>query len=628
MQRLAKCRSSCVAEALERRVLFNALVISGTAGDDVITLGVDSTGKIVATVNSSSHTYDTKQYTDVQVQGDGGNDTLDVQATVLPTTAMFIAVVNVGAQHGVQDIKAPVVAQAALDVTLNVDDTGDTAARHVTIDTPPGYGHEVISGLAPADMSVELLPVPAAPQTTNQIGPIVSVTTGSGADSVDVKGALAITGPVFHMLQPGEGGVLTLDNSGGGDAIAIGNNGDMSTIGGTVRVRDHAGTSSLTIDDSADNTGRNVNLQVNNEPTQSAEDVSGLSQAIINFAVPQVSPVTIDAGSGDNNFTVQNTNNVPETITLNGGPVQSNVDVESTGQGTQLNVNTMGDNEDVAVPVLSQAGIVNINMGPHNTTYKRLDLIVPGPQGGATTPTAVLTAGKATGGGTGAVNYRNVTDLFLEGGGKFVVNGDLGPVSVTVIGNPPPTTRDLSFGITTTVQLNTTQNLRGLNILSAAVTLAAGMDKVLNTTGLLIEGGILDLTDNTLQVHYGADPFGQIRAAIFDNRIRSSAADAHHTLGYSDSADGVVKGLADHTVLVKFTLYGDANLDGRVDFSDLLILAQHYQNSRSLATWDQGDFNRDFSVNFADLLLLAQNYGSTSLTGAGGSSLATRRRAL
>ena len=54
-------------------------------------------------------------------------------------------------------------------------------------------------------------------------------------------------------------------------------------------------------------------------------------------------------------------------------------------------------------------------------------------------------------------------------------------------------------------------------------------------------------------------------------------------------------------------LPGDANLDGTVNFTDLLVLAQNYgvQNGN----WQHGDFNGDGRVNFADLLLLAQNYG-------------------
>lgn len=58
----------------------------------------------------------------------------------------------------------------------------------------------------------------------------------------------------------------------------------------------------------------------------------------------------------------------------------------------------------------------------------------------------------------------------------------------------------------------------------------------------------------------------------------------------------------------------DTNLDGRVDFADLLTLAQHY-GAQSGATLATGDVNGDAKVDFADLLFLAQNYGQ-SLTAA------------
>jgi uncharacterized delta-60 repeat protein len=49
--------------------------------------------------------------------------------------------------------------------------------------------------------------------------------------------------------------------------------------------------------------------------------------------------------------------------------------------------------------------------------------------------------------------------------------------------------------------------------------------------------------------------------------------------------------------------------DGKVDFSDLLVLGQNF--GRSNADWSMGDFNGDGQVSFADLLLLVQNYGRT-----------------
>jgi hypothetical protein len=68
------------------------------------------------------------------------------------------------------------------------------------------------------------------------------------------------------------------------------------------------------------------------------------------------------------------------------------------------------------------------------------------------------------------------------------------------------------------------------------------------------------------------------------------------------------------TYFVNPVLPGDTNADGKVDFTDLLTLAQHY--GQSGATWQQGDFNASGTVDFADLLALAQHYGQSQAAGA------------
>jgi hypothetical protein len=55
---------------------------------------------------------------------------------------------------------------------------------------------------------------------------------------------------------------------------------------------------------------------------------------------------------------------------------------------------------------------------------------------------------------------------------------------------------------------------------------------------------------------------------------------------------------------------GDANADGRVDFADLVRLAQNYDRADGRA-WADGDFNADGIVDFNDLVVLAQNYEAT-----------------
>lgn len=61
------------------------------------------------------------------------------------------------------------------------------------------------------------------------------------------------------------------------------------------------------------------------------------------------------------------------------------------------------------------------------------------------------------------------------------------------------------------------------------------------------------------------------------------------------------------SVVVTAARPGDANLNGTVEFNDLLALAQAY--SLSGQSWATGDFDGTGTTTFDDLLLLAQNYG-------------------
>jgi hypothetical protein len=54
---------------------------------------------------------------------------------------------------------------------------------------------------------------------------------------------------------------------------------------------------------------------------------------------------------------------------------------------------------------------------------------------------------------------------------------------------------------------------------------------------------------------------------------------------------------------------GDANKDGKVDVSDLGILAANYGTTAG-ATWELGDFNKDSKIDVSDLGILAANYGT------------------
>ncbi len=136
----------------------------------------------------------------------------------------------------------------------------------------------------------------------------------------------------------------------------------------------------------------------------------------------------------------------------------------------------------------------------------------------------------------------------------------------------------------------------------------------------ILTGSTLDLTNNHLIINYagGADPVATIRQYLqsgYNNGawngtgISSStaAAASSYALGYADGADGIVAGLSSGQIEVKYTLYGDANLDGVVNGNDFAILATHL--GRALKSWDQGDFTYAGAVSGEDFALLISNLG-------------------
>ena len=77
--------------------------------------------------------------------------------------------------------------------------------------------------------------------------------------------------------------------------------------------------------------------------------------------------------------------------------------------------------------------------------------------------------------------------------------------------------------------------------------------------------------------------------------------------------EGISPGAAD--VLVKYTYYGDANLDGHVDGSDYSLIDNGYANK--LTGWYNGDFNYDGVVDGSDYTLIDNAFNSQGASLAG-----------
>ncbi len=152
-----------------------------------------------------------------------------------------------------------------------------------------------------------------------------------------------------------------------------------------------------------------------------------------------------------------------------------------------------------------------------------------------------------------------------------------------------------------------------LSITDAAVSFNADQ----HLAGLIIDrSGKADLKNHEMAIDYtgGTDPASSIKSYLASGYANgawngigintSSAIPARTGLGWIDDPSSSV-------LRIKYALYGDANLDGLVDISDLGILASHWQMG---AVWAQGDFDYSDFVDISDLGLLATNWQQGTLS--------------
>ena len=211
----------------------------------------------------------------------------------------------------------------------------------------------------------------------------------------------------------------------------------------------------------------------------------------------------------------------------------------------------------------------------------------------------------------------------------------------SVVINPSTGTDAVNVGTfsagTAIAQFLVSQQIGALTVGSggvATISSSSGTKKLLQTSSIVTSGtGQLDVTNNYVIVHGGniATISGELftglnaggatwagpgivssTAAANTSHLTAVGAILNNNLGaaVANTFDGVAVALTD--VLLKYTYFGDANLDGKVDGSDYTLTDNGF--NAHLTGWLNGDFNYDKSVDGSDYTLIDNTFNTQGVT--------------
>ncbi len=452
--------------------------------------------------------------------------------------------------------------------------------------------------------------------------------TGSGANTVNVSSTDA-------------GDFMRIDSSGGADVVNVGSvSNGLQSINGTLRIENLGGFSTLNLNANADVIGRSGTIF--NSGTLGR--LTGMSPAGIEWIRDRMSGVGLTTGTGNDTVRVQS-NSVPLTINSAGGAENvsigdgrflfgvgmnnqtGNITIENAiSSGTQLTLDDFygSTNRTVTFNVNGSYSEVSGLMASGLISFRNTSTIgvtVLGSNSNNDTYN-VATTGEFidinTHGGDDTINVQD-TGAFLFFTYSVTVQTGTG---VDVLNVNSDNTG------TTAVNLAGSDDLNSLNVgIGGRLIVNSGRDKVLTVNGASISG-VLNLNDNAfirrgiasesfyrtrLVNGYSGGSWSGVEPSI-NSGIASSATLPEDALGYGiggqigiNTIFGVPINVGD--TVIRYTLAGDANLDGVVGFADLVELSRNYGIVQSPARWLNGDFNYDGTTGFADLVALSRNYG-------------------
>jgi hypothetical protein len=331
----------------------------------------------------------------------------------------------------------------------------------------------------------------------------------------------------------------------------------------------------------------------------------------VNFIPPGMDAV-INAGNNANSIRVAAGDydaNILGNLTINGQGGNDSITINDT-------LDTGNDTYNLTANQFSKSS------GGGTMTFNTVEFVVLNASDGSSTIHVTgTTAGRHVylnaGGGTDAINVTS-----NEPNGTVTIEPSTGDDPVSVAGNAA-------------VNVSATQRIGPLTVSGGTVRVQGATvgSIVLTTTGLNVTGaGRINLFDEQMIVDYtGASPVEHVRQRVASGYnggawngagiMSSNAADiSRRAVGFAESADLFTsfpatfggQSVDNTSVVLGYTYYGDANLDGQVNLGDFNRLAANFgQGGRR---WAHGDMNFDGTINLFDFNQLATNFGSAGMS--------------
>jgi Dockerin type I domain/PEP-CTERM motif len=193
--------------------------------------------------------------------------------------------------------------------------------------------------------------------------------------------------------------------------------------------------------------------------------------------------------------------------------------------------------------------------------------------------------------GTGTVSYQST--VTVQTGGTFLIANSSYAHSLTLQGTASTKVGSHTGSVPNILQLD-------------SLSLGATSQLDVTNNAMIVHNGNLSQITSSVAAGYNSGHWNGSAGIVSSAAATVAATSNPNTaIGVAENVGSTFEGqtVSSTDVLVKYTYYGDANLDGKVNAADYLAIDSAF-NSGTLTGWQNGDFNYDGKVNGDDYTLI------------------------